>query len=639
MKLISIELINFKGLKQKKINADGHNVTIRGANGAGKTTIFDAWLWLLFGKDSTGRSSFEVKTVDSFGRPIHGLDHIVEAVIEHENNQITLRKEYREKWTKKRGDAEVQLTGHETSCFIDSLPVKISDYTAKINEIMNEELFKLLSDPTQFQRLDWKKRRDLMMSLIKYSDDALLDEPQFESVRDLIRKYGSEDAVTLLKDRRKKLNDQIKQIPIRIDEASRATYESPQTTDFEIIEASLAEQLKQRNDIEKRARDEARKRIDEQAKVLDAISHNKNQIKEFERIRVDSEKEKNLARHELDMVISEIQSKKDYIANFAISQQSTRNQIAQYENERMELVKEYKARKAETLDIGNIDTNCPTCGQDLPPSRMAAVIESAKSKFEEFKLKDLADITQRGATLKNRIEGISAEIATGDNKLENARIGLIELNARKAELERIVNHPVPDYSYKISQITEHINTLNEKLQIRIEINMADTSKVDTEIASFQKIIAQKDAFETANKRISELEAEGKSLSIELVNVEGQIISLENYIKAKVETIEAELNSLFRSVKFKLFETQLNGGLADTFVTLINGVPYQDANTASQINAGLEIIEHLSRYYDFRTPVFVDHRESVSALATINSQIINLMVDEKQIDLKTEREAV
>ncbi|MZQ99497.1 MAG: AAA family ATPase [Acidaminobacter sp.] len=639
MKLISIELINFKGLKQKKINADGHNVTIRGANGAGKTTIFDAWLWLLFGKDSTGRSSFEVKTVDSFGRPIHGLDHIVEAVIEHEDNQITLRKEYREKWTKKRGDSEAQLSGHETSCFIDSLPVKISDYTAKINEMMNEELFKLLSDPTQFQRLDWKKRRDLMMSLIKYSDDSLLDNPQFEPVRELIKKFGSEDAMTLLKDRRKKLNEQIKQIPIRVDEVSRTTYESPQSTNFETVEAKLAELLQTRNDVEKRAREEARKRIDEQAKVLDAISHNKNQIKEFERIRTDAEKEKNLARSELERVCTEIQSKKDYIANFAVSQQSIKSQIVQYENERLQLVKEYKASKAEVLNINEVDTICPTCGQGLPPSKTAEIIEIARAKFENAKQKGLADITQRGATLKTRIEGLAADIASGETKLDNARISLMELNVRKAELEKLINHPVPDFADKVSQMTEHIQSLNEKLQIRIEINMNDTSKLDAEIATLQKLVAQKDAFETSKGRIGELEAEGKKLANELVISEGQIIALENYIKAKVEMIETELNSLFRSVTFKLFDTQINGGLADTFVTLINGVPYQDANTASQINAGLEIIEHLSRYYNFRAPVFVDHRESVSALATINSQIINLLVDEKHIDLKTEREAV
>lgn len=639
MNLISIELINFKGLKQKKINADGHNVTIRGANGAGKTTIFDAWLWLLFGKDSTGRSSFEVKTVDSKGRPIHGLDHIVEAVIEHDNNHLILRKEYRERWTKKRGDTEAQLSGHETSCFIDSLPVKISDYMAKINEMINEELFKLLSDPTQFQRLDWKKRRDLMMSLIKYSDDSLLDDPQFEPVRELIKKYGSEDAMTLLKDRRKKLNDQIKQIPIRIDEVSRVTYESPQTTNLETVEARLTELLQSRNDVEKRAREDARKRIDEQAKVLDAISHNKNQLKEFERIRADAEKEKNMARNELERVTSDIQARKDYIANFAVSQQSIRNQIVQYENERMQLVKEYKARKADVLNINEVDTNCPTCGQDLPPSRTAEMIDGARAKFETVRQKELLDITQRGATLKTRIEGLNADIASGDAKLDNARISLMELNVSKAELERVINHPVPDFTDKVSLLTEHIQSLNEKLQIRIGINMTDTSKVDSEIASLQKIIAQKDAFETSRGRIGELEAEGKKLANELVITEGHIIALENYIKAKVEMIETELNSLFRSVTFKLFEIQLNGGLADTFVTLINGVPYQDANTASQINAGLEIIEHLSQYYDLRVPCFVDHRESVSALATINSQIINLIVDEKHVDLKTEREAV
>ena len=116
------------------------------------------------------------------------------------------------------------------------------------------------------------------------------------------------------------------------------------------------------------------------------------------------------------------------------------------------------------------------------------------------------------------------------------------------------------------------------------------------------------------------------------------MTLEDYIREKVQRIEAELNGLFKNVTFKLFDQQLNGGLNETFVTLINGVPFTDANTAAQINAGLEIIEHLSKHYGLRCPCFVDHRESVTHLVPIESQIINLVVDENHKELKIELEA-
>lgn len=633
MKLLSIELFNFKGIKHQKIITGGEPITIRGANGAGKTTVFDAWLWLLFGKDSTGRSSFEIKTLDKNSQAIHGLDHVVEAVVENDGAEIVLRKEYREKWVKKRGDAQAQLTGHETSCFIDGVPVKISDYTARIGELVNEDLFKLLSDPAQFQRLDWKKRRELMLSLINPDDDGLIEK--YPEIEELVKKHGTDDAMLLLKDRRKKLNDSIKQIPVRIDEASRNASESPRTFDVIEVEQTLAELLEKRQSIERRSREEQKKRMDEQATTLNAIQGHKNQLKEFERISGDVLRNRSEAQKVIDLLKSQIESSKTFIADFDKSQDATRTQIKELEERRMALVKSWKAEKADEMDVASVDTACPTCGQDLPHDKGAEMIEKARAKFEAKKKERMDDITSQGAQLKSRIEALNSEIANGEAKLDRARSEIIELNAKVAEQEKILSVQVPDYSVQIEQTTALIDQLNEKLQIKIDFLDVSTKDLDDEISKYQRMIANQDIIKQAAARVAELEAEGKRLADDLVEAEGMIVSLEGYIREKVEKVEAELNGMFESVTFKLFEQQLNGGLSETFVTLIDGVPFADANTASQINAGLEIIEHLSGHYNLRVPCFVDHRESVSRLVPINSQIVNLLVDESYKDLKVE----
>jgi len=633
LKLLSIELFNFKGIKHQKIITGGEPITIRGANGAGKTTVFDAWLWLLFGKDSTGRSSFEIKTLDKNSQAIHGLDHVVEAVVENDGAEIVLRKEYREKWVKKRGDAQAQLTGHETSCFIDGVPVKISDYTARIGELVNEDLFKLLSDPAQFQRLDWKKRRELMLSLINPDDDGLIEK--YPEIEELVKKHGTDDAMLLLKDRRKKLNDSIKQIPVRIDEASRNASESPRTFDVIEVEQTLAELLEKRQSIERRSREEQKKRMDEQATTLNAIQGHKNQLKEFERISGDVLRNRSEAQKVIDLLKSQIESSKTFIADFDKSQDATRTQIKELEERRMALVKSWKAEKADEMDVASVDTACPTCGQDLPHDKGAEMIEKARAKFEAKKKERMDDITSQGAQLKSRIEALNSEIANGEAKLDRARSEIIELNAKVAEQEKILSVQVPDYSVQIEQTTALIDQLNEKLQIKIDFLDVSTKDLDDEISKYQRMIANQDIIKQAAARVAELEAEGKRLADDLVEAEGMIVSLEGYIREKVEKVEAELNGMFESVTFKLFEQQLNGGLSETFVTLIDGVPFADANTASQINAGLEIIEHLSGHYNLRVPCFVDHRESVSRLVPINSQIVNLLVDESYKDLKVE----
>ena len=637
MKLLSIELINFKGIKQQKIITGGESITIRGANGAGKTTVFDAWLWLLFGKDSTGRSSFEVKTLDVSGQPIHGLDHIVEAVIDNEGLEIKLRKEYREKWVKKRGDSEAQLTGHETNCFIDGVPVKISDYTARIGELVNEELFKLLSDPAQFQRLDWKKRRELMLSLIDPQDDALIQSMKYNSITDLVLKHGTDDAMVLLKDRRKKLNDQIKQIPVRIDEASRNAPESPETFDVVKAKETLAELLKKHTDIEQVARDAAKKRIDEQTGTMEAIQLHKNQIREWERIEREYKTESLLAAQRVENLKETLKSKTTWINDFDKTQDAVRKMIADYEKDRMKLVTEYKAVKAKELDAAEVDTTCPTCGQNMPQDKGAEMIEAARAKFEAQKKKELDEVTRQGGAFKSKIEALQADLNQGESKLDSVRREIVELNAQIAEAQKAAGLKAPDYSANIKQTTELIERLNKSLQSRQEPSTAP-DLLAGEIAHLQRMIANQDVIEAAKKRIEELEAEGRKYASELVQTEGLIVTLEDFIKEKVEAVEKELNSLFENVTFKLFDKQLNGGISETFVTLIDGVPFADANTAAQINAGLEIIEHLSKHYSLRCPCFVDHRESVTRLVPINSQIINLLVDENHKQLKIEMEA-
>jgi len=85
MKLNWLKLKNFKGLKEFGIELSEGETTIKGENGTGKTTVFDVYLWLLFGKDSTGRSEFGIRPLDDNNQPIKGLVLVAEGEIEHED--------------------------------------------------------------------------------------------------------------------------------------------------------------------------------------------------------------------------------------------------------------------------------------------------------------------------------------------------------------------------------------------------------------------------------------------------------------------------------------------------------------------------------------------------------------------------
>jgi len=143
------------------------------------------------------------------------------------------------------------------------------------------------------------------------------------------------------------------------------------------------------------------------------------------------------------------------------------------------------------------------------------------------------------------------------------------------------------------------------------------------------------------KRIKELEEEEKQLNTTKESLEEMLYLAESFIVAKVELIKQEINGLFKSVQFKLFETQINGAIKEVCEVLVPSdsglVPFTSANNAGKINAGIEIINILSNHWDVRMPIIVDNAESVTRLAQSNSQIIKLTVDEGCKELKIEGE--
>ena len=148
MKLTKLELLNFKGLKSFAININD-DVVIRGDNATGKTTVFDSVCWLLFGKDSLDRADFEIKTLDG-GEPIHKVNHEVTGTFTlDEGGTVELKRVYREKYSSPRG-GEVTLTGHTTDYFVDGVPKKEKEYKEIVNSLVDENIFKLITNPLYF---------------------------------------------------------------------------------------------------------------------------------------------------------------------------------------------------------------------------------------------------------------------------------------------------------------------------------------------------------------------------------------------------------------------------------------------------------------------------------------------------------
>lgn len=241
-----------------------------------------------------------------------------------------------------------------------------------------------------------------------------------------------------------------------------------------------------------------------------------------------------------------------------------------------------------------------------------------EENFNQDKAKKLSEIQTQGKGSKENIEKVKADIESIKSDIEALNISLSDFEIIKQQLEEQIKNYIPkdpligikeyeDLKAKIAELEAKLQqptTVNNQVQ---EIKERK-SKLETELEEVNKDLAYKEQNEKLKNRIQELQEKEKKLAQQIAELEGQEYLCEEFIKTKVELLESSINSKFKYVSFKLFDTQVNGGLNETCEALINGVPFSNANTASQINAGLDIINALSEHYSVQAPIFIDNRE-------------------------------
>ncbi len=292
MKLITLKLQNFKGIRNFTLDAQGRDISVFGDNATGKTTLADAFMWLLFDKDSANRKDFEIKTLGPDGKPEHGLDHSVEAVLELEDgSHLALKKVFKEKWTKKRGSAKAEFTGHTVDHFIDVVPVQKKEYDARIADIIDEETFKLLTNPKYFnEHLHWQKRRQILLEVCGDVSDAevIASDKALARLPEILGDRSLEDHRKVIAARRAEINKELDRIPVRIDEAARALPDLA-GLDRAVLEKKLKELQEQKQAKEKeKIRLESGGEIAEKRKALAELDAGLQELKNGLRADIDA---------------------------------------------------------------------------------------------------------------------------------------------------------------------------------------------------------------------------------------------------------------------------------------------------------------------------------------------------------------
>lgn len=642
LRIAQLTLRNFKGVELFTLCPFGNDVAVFGDNATGKTTLADAFTWLLFGVDSAGRTDFEIKTLDAGGEPGHGVEHSVYSeLILSGGVPLQLRRTYKEKWVKRRGSAERTLQGHTTDYEVDGVPTKALEYEKAVAELGDPKLFQLLTDPMYFsERMHWQDRRQVLLEIADEltDEDVIGNAPGLEELPDILDGKSIDDRRKILKAELSGVNKKIETLPTRIDEVTRGLPEISETKEALSLRAADLRVAK----VGLEARRDGLTSGGEMAKAKLAVT-------EAESARLDVE---TTLRKEAEEAIGD--DRKTLRALKA-----TADAAAEEREAAVGAVDECAAR---ILALGNLlqlkragwdtlnddtfeepepeDEACPTCGQSLPQSMIEATVAHAREQWNVAKAESLAANAAEGKELAGLLAEWEGKAPAYDDRLvaaakwhETAAAAVKGFDG-KTEAE-----PNLDDERYLSALADR-NTANARvaeLEAGSALELAqianDASAKDQEIMVAEGDLLRLQQRATGEERVEELKAEESTLGALYEEIERKLFLTEEFVRRQVAMLEERINSKFKMARFNMFHTLLNGALEETAETTYGGVPWHNLNHGARIQVGLDIIWTLQEHHGFAPPVWIDQGESVTHLPDLNCQSVRLVVNSVDKELR------
>lgn len=637
VKIKRLTLENFKCHRLLNLQFDGLNAGIYGDNAAGKTSVYDALTWLLFGKDSAGNGekNIEIKPLDSLGNVAdHSAVTAVEAELSVDGETVILRRTYKEVWSTKRGSSIETFTGNTSEYYIDGVPYKKNAFDDKVHEIVSEDVFRLLTSVSYFAAgLPWQQRRAVLFDMAGTLTDReiMADNEAFAPLLEAMGKLDLEDYKKKLGAEKRSLTGAKTEIPARISECQK-TVEDLEGLDFAAAQAELD------------ALNARKESLSEQVLAIEndtALSQKRLQIREAQMDLSALEKENEAYRRsQQNMVVDTVAIARD-LDNLRTRLSGRRKlleneeQFIAHMEEKIEASrKEWAGVSVEAFSGGT----CVSCGQALPADKLQRAMEAFEANRKDrlrriettaASLKDTkAQAEYRIASYREEISGLEGEILGKEQQLTAANANVVEV----ADME--------DFGQRRQALMDRIQTLGVELAGMADNTIAVKGQLQQQIvqvrqqaAKAAEIVNKRSVLDYAHKRIEDLRKDAKDAAECLEAVEKMLYLIDEYTRYKTRFAEDSVNSLFRLAKFRLYREQANGGVEDRCDVVYDGVPYLGLNNGMKINVGIDIINALSRHHGVCVPLFVDNAESVTRLEYAGTQVIRLVVSAEDKKLR------
>lgn len=625
-----LRLLNFCGIRELEVSFGSDITTISGGNGLGKSTVASALTYVLFGTDIKG-NTLDIKTYDQHRHIIPEIPHEAELVVTVDGDETILKRTLTDSW---KGE-QVKNT---YKYFVNDEVCTASDYKKAVDNICPEITFRLCSSATDFVSRPWQDQRKFLQTLSPAvtAEEITQGSHDYDFVLEAMKKQDLDAYIKHIKYRKGEVQKQLDEIPVRLSMLNKALPEAEdweellnkvnaQSAVIKDIDSQIAAiksggAMQVRNDGIRKQLEFQRKRMDEMEKGARNLAADEATKHQSDLITAQTAHSKALA------MVSELQAKMDSFTEVEIR---IKQQLEDASERNKQGGRDYEAVSSETWQWNDDDSFCPHCGQPLPMNKLSEMKRASETRFNERKAQRIKELMELASRIKNEkaqcqalLEEMEEDRKTTTNQLTEAHKALAEAEKHLAEVKKEEPRSYglilgENANYK--QAADEVARLTAELEMPMETDeeqqqlLVDLHKrlqeTTTEMTELETRYARKESFDRITALIDEDRKNKAIYQDQLDELEAKLDTADSYQQLSCNALESAVNTHFSYVQFSLFKTNLDGERKPFCECYHNGVPYSRLNGAAKVNAGIDIANAISQFYDVSVPMVLDECES------------------------------
>lgn len=673
IKLKAMLLENYKKF-QSTVKFDFGDITkISGKNKEGKSTIMNAYMEILTGKEVDGTQPDGIRPHGEDGKDLNRADVIREVTLDIDGKETTIRKITKQKWRKPHGQTEEVLDGNTVSYEIDGFPYAPKKFEEYMKELEDPEILLMCSNPNPFLSILKKSTADARKVLEKLSgfslEEFLASNPQYVEVQEITKGHSVEDTMKKL---RKQLNDQKKKLTQKDTELkyeqTRDSGSQIEISDLELSKGEWKEKIAE-VDRKEQALDEAVKAYDSANTEILSLKAKLNEI--VNNVGAGLREQ----RANLDQKISELNiQNKGYANDLKLAEMDLKHSCMGIERHKKELEKaraDYSAASQKTFDetkLHEIEAEqfnedsliCTECGQVRPESqrinlretfkqskdRRIAEQKKAKEVFDAELFKILDGITEIGNKAADDLKVAQEAKKEAEQKIAEVRKQVLETSAEIeklcGELEKLPkevdlsgNAEYEELSGQIKKKEFALSAMDNGSEKRMELRqqrnqyMDEISKLDAQIQKSNADAEQKE------RKLAELKAEFDKQKQAVADIERNIDILNQFSIEKNSALAEVINPFMEGFKFEFLAFTNEGNPYEVCKLVRKGIKYSDLNYSDRLLVETSMIRGFQKMNNLDLPIWIDNSESINdeRIPELDTQMIILKVTDGKLKVE------